>query len=398
MEKKEKIRLGIVYVIVCLLAIYMDFQGGDLKEETYIIRDEVGGETKNVEFAFRVEDVYEEEALSIEIEPKKVTEKEADIYIENAIAEIESDFKKMDKKVPLKDSYEAGLVEAEWNFSPAGIVGADGEIEYQKLSSDGAIITANVVLNCGSYETVYSFPFQLEKTNMTKEEKILEELEVWLEHQQQLEGEELFRLPTTLAGMQVSWKEKKDYFFIKIICLELLSIVLIWWGKKKEEKTILKKKQEEKDMAYPDVLNQLLLLLEAGMTTRQAWHRIAEQYKEKQKKHLVEESEVYSAILQMDRRLMEGENERFAYEGFARQMDTMCYRRLVRLLVNNLEKGTKDICHQLNIEAKQAYEQKLVLAKKLGEEASTKMLIPLMLMMVLVMVIVMAPAIMGFAV
>ena len=75
----------------------------------------------------------------------------------------------------------------------------------------------------------------------------------------------------------------------------------------------------------------------------------------------------------------------------------MYYRRLMRLLINNLEKGSKDICQQLNVEAKQAYEQRLLLAKKRGEEASTKMLIPMMLMMLLVMVIIMAPAMMSFA-
>ena len=67
-------------------------------------------------------------------------------------------------------------------------------------------------------------------------------------------------------------------------------------------------------------------------------------------------------------------------------------------LINNLEKGNRDICNQLSFEAKQAYEQRILLAKKLGEEASTKMLIPMMLMMVLVMVIVMAPAVMGFSI
>jgi hypothetical protein len=140
-----------------------------------------------------------------------------------------------------------------------------------------------------------------------------------------------------------------------------------------------------------------LILLEAGMTTRQAWHRIAYQYKEKQKKNLVEASEVYESIVQMDRLLCEGEKESTVYEGFATQMNSMHYRRLVRLLVNNLEKGSRDICNQLNMESKQAYEQRILLAKKLGEEASTKMLIPMMLMMVLVMVIVMAPALMGFS-
>lgn len=398
MEKKEKIRLGIVYVLIFFLALFMDVQKGDLENETYIIRDEVGGETKEVDLILNLDDVFEDYELSVEVEPRQVTEEEAESYMEKAMMEIEEDFEKIERIVPLKEMYVSEIVEAEWSFSPAGIIGTDGEIEFQKVPQEGVIITATVILGCGAYEKIYSFPVQLERAELTEMEKVTEALSVWFENQQQLEGEEKFQLPATLAGITAEWKEKKEYFSIKILCLEFLSIVLISWGKRKEEENTKKKEQELKEMIYPDVLNQLLILLEAGMTTRQAWHRIAEQYGEKKKKLLVGESEVYEAILQMDRRLMEGEKERTAYEGFAQQMNTMCYRRLIRLLVNNLEKGSKDICQQLSLEAKQAYEQRLLLAKKIGEEASTKMLIPLMLMMVLVMVIVMAPAIMGFSI
>ena len=92
-----------------------------------------------------------------------------------------------------------------------------------------------------------------------------------------------------------------------------------------------------------------------------------------------------------------GEKERIAYERFAMELDVVCYRRLVRVLIGNLEKGSGDIGAYLEEESKKAYEERVLLAKKLGEEASTKMLFPLMLMMLLVMGIVMAPAIIRFS-
>lgn len=398
MEKNEKIRLGIIYMLVFLFAVYMDLQQGDLKDEKYIIREGTGGETKDVHLILDVENVLEDYELSVEIAPRQLTEEEADIYIQKAINEIETEFEKIQGSIPVKENYVSGIVEATWSFSPAGIIGIDGEIENKKIPQEGIIVTATVVLSCDAYEEIYMFPFEIKKPELTKIEEVKEDLSVWIEQQQQLEGEEKFQLPETLAGIDAKWDEKKEYLSVKILCLEFVSIILILFAKKKEKENIEQKKSEEKEMVYPDVLNQVLILLEAGMTTRQVWHRIAEQYRDKKKNQLVEESEVYEAIVQMDRRLTEGEKERIAYEGFAQQMNTMSYRRLVRLLVNNLEKGSKDICQQIGLEAKQAYEQRLLLAKKLGEEASTKMLIPLMLMMVIVMVIVMAPAIMGFAI
>jgi hypothetical protein len=276
------------------------------------------------------------------------------------------------------------------------MITADGILQEDVIPKEGVMVTASVLLTCGEYEEIYTFPFYLEKTELTKKEQVEKELLEWIEKQQASEGQDIFFLPDMLGGVSTKWREKKEFLFLKILVIEVISLVLLVYARKKDENDKIKKRREKREFQYPEIVSQLLILLEAGMNTRQAWHRIAYQYREKQKKKLIEVSEVYESIVQLDRLLCEGEKESAVYENFARQMDSMCYRRLVRLLVNNLEKGSKDICNQLSLESKQAYDQRILLAKKLGEEASTKMLIPMMLMMVLVMVIVIAPAIMGF--
>ena len=49
----------------------------------------------------------------------------------------------------------------------------------------------------------------------------------------------------------------------------------------------------------------------------------------------------------------------------------------------------------LEQEATDAFESRKLMARKLGEEASTKMMIPLMLMLGIVMAMIMVPAMMG---
>ncbi len=396
MERKEKIRLALVYVLVFLLALYMDLQGGVLGSSNEIVREKVGGESIEIDLILDVEDIIQDHEISIEVTPKQVTEKEAEVYFSKVIETIEKDFTDIQKQIPVKDMYENGIVEAEWSFSPAGLIDAGGEVQKERIPQEGILINASVNLTCGAYEKLYQFPFRLEKTELSAREQLEIEMSAWIEKEQETEGKETFQLPEELLGYKVNWSEKKEFLSLKILCLEVISVVLLMFARKKEQENAEKKRREQREYLYPEILNQLLILIEAGMTTRQAWQRMAYQYKEKQKKKLVEESEVYAAILQLDRRLQEGEKEKAAYESFAKQMDCMCYRKLVRLLVNNLEKGSRDLCQQLSLESKQAYEQRLLLAKKLGEEASTKMLIPLMLMMAIVMVIVMAPAVMGF--
>ena len=373
----------------------MDVKEGTLKEGNFIYRSDIGGDEIDVELLLDVENVLEDYPVSIEVEPRQLTAEEAEAYISEVIETIDEDFKTIDRMVPIKNSYKEGLVEAEWSFSPAGYIDTNGTIDVEKISEESILLTAKVQLKAGAYEKVYSFPLCLEKPELSLRESLEKELDIWITQQQSLEGEAIFQLPQKLGEYSVEWNEKKEYLSIKILLLEAISVVLLLFARKKENEALEEKKRRQRELEYPGLINQLLILLEAGMTTRQAWRRIAYQYQEKCKQQLVEETEVYNAIMQMDRQLAEGEKERIAYENFMNQMELMCYRRLMRLLINNLEKGNKDICMQLSLEAKQAYERRLLLAKKLGEEASTKMLIPMMIMMVLIMVIVIAPAIMG---
>ena len=57
-----------------------------------------------------------------------------------------------------------------------------------------------------------------------------------------------------------------------------------------------------------------------------------------------------------------------------------------------MKKGTKGLAVLLKQEADRAFEERKNLAKRLGEEAGTKMLIPLFLMLLVVLVMIVVPA------
>jgi hypothetical protein len=97
-----------------------------------------------------------------------------------------------------------------------------------------------------------------------------------------------------------------------------------------------------------------------------------------------------------DREIQDGESERIAYQGFGERIGISSYRRLVRLLISNLQKGNRGLCEQLEQEAETAFGERRMLAKRLGEEAGTKLLFPMILMLGIVMVIVIVPAMTGF--
>lgn len=398
MDRTEKRKLAVVFLLILLLAFYVDITGGNIQEDGSIKRNEFGGKDKSVHLVIDAEGIVENYSYELEVEPTRISEEEAEQYIAKAMEEIDADFKEIKADVEIQDTYVSGFVEADWYFSPSGYLSSEGQVVQENIPEEGILINARVTLLCGDYEAVYSFPFRIEKEILSEQERFFNQVDEWIEKQMKQEGTTSIILPDEINGINIIWSEKKDYLAVKIMLLEIVAIVLISISKKRKLEKENQERKKSIELQYPDVVNQLSILLEAGMTTRQAWQRMAKQYTEKRQRNLVEENLVYEAITHMSHRLAEGENEKIAYEKFLGEIDVMCYHRLFRTLIGNLEKGTSSICNYLEEESRRAYEQRIFLAKKIGEEASTKMLFPLMIMMILVMAMVVAPAIISFSI
>ena len=89
-------------------------------------------------------------------------------------------------------------------------------------------------------------------------------------------------------------------------------------------------------------------------------------------------------------------SEREAYDRFGKRCQVQAYMKLSTLLSQNIRKGSNDLLHVLRQEADNAFVERKSLAKKLGEEAGTNLLLPMMMMLCLVMVIIMIPACFSF--
>ena len=62
------------------------------------------------------------------------------------------------------------------------------------------------------------------------------------------------------------------------------------------------------------------------------------------------------------------------------------------MLSQNVRKGSKGLTELLGREAEEAFEDRINLAKKLGEEAGTRLMIPMFLMLAIVFATVIVPA------
>lgn len=144
---------------------------------------------------------------------------------------------------------------------------------------------------------------------------------------------------------------------------------------------------------YPEAVNKLTLFLGAGMTVKKAWRKMVSDYEEQ--KDLWGERYVYEEMKTTCFEMDSGITEAECYERFGRRCKLQEYVKLGALLSQNLRRGTRGLSQLLKIESVQAFEERKARAKRIGEEAGTKLLGPLFLILAVVLFIVIVPAFMS---
>ena len=149
---------------------------------------------------------------------------------------------------------------------------------------------------------------------------------------------------------------------------------------------------------YPGIVSRLVLYMGAGVTIRNAFRKIAYDYKKQKEEGKGIKRYVYEEMLITCYELDGGVSELSAYENFGKRCKLPQYIKFSNLLSQNLRKGSNNLLTVLRQEAVSAFDERKNLAKKLGEEAGTKLLLPMMLMLGIVMLLIIVPAYFSFSV
>ena len=159
-----------------------------------------------------------------------------------------------------------------------------------------------------------------------------------------------------------------------------------------------KKEFREMKLDYPQIINKFNLYIKSGMTIRKAWFKIAGEYEKDQKEKeqisakACGRKKAYEEMVNVMYKISGGASEGECYEEYGIRCNLSEYRKFGMMLSQNLRKGTRGLTELLEREAEDAFEQRKNLAKKAGEEAGTKLMIPLFLMLIIVFAIVIVPA------
>lgn len=154
------------------------------------------------------------------------------------------------------------------------------------------------------------------------------------------------------------------------------------------DETIAKRRLQIQ-LEFPEFVNKLTLLVNAGMTISKAWEKIIND----NKKDTVLYREMTFALAE----IKSGKPENVAYEEFARRCRVKEVTKFVSIIIMNLRRGGAEVVPVLKQQGAECWEMRKAAAKQMGEEASTKILLPLMIMFIGIILIVATPAVLSFS-
>lgn len=387
------LRIAIIVEVIGIIATLGEFLTSKVWFDNTIERPAVGESDSQEELEYKTDNKKTD--IVLDVPAMLHTSEEKEELISKAKEEIDGSFigdnedlDEISQAVVMKESYVDGLVKAEWQLSDYKIVGAEGEINYDNVSSE-TLIDADVTLICEDVSDVYSFSFRVVPLDTNSSLGIDYYVRKAI-HGLFQDSDDTVTLPDKVGDREITWSKKYTFLGAKIGILGVLAAVAMVIGQAKEEKN--KKDKYLKSMVrdYPKIVESLSLYVGAGLSIKNAMYRISEEYMIRRSK---KKEPGFEGVLRVCREIEEGRSEVKAFENLATYCPTREYRRLSNLLTSSIKKGSKGMLEQLENEEAEAFEMQKQYVKIAGEEASTKLLFPMIGLLGIVLIIIIAPSI-----
>ncbi len=256
------------------------------------------------------------------------------------------------------------------------------------------LVEVTAVVSCETFEVhhllncmVYSKAIQ-----PSKKERIIKELQ---EIQDKTKNEKFMTLPSQMNAEGISWRYKKGNTGILLVFATPLLALIVYFGADRDLKKQVADRNEQLKMDYPEIVSALALLIGAGMTVPNAWQRVAQDYGVK-KQETGKKRYAYEEMLLTIYEMESGVAQTKAYERFGRRCRVQSYNKLATMLSQNIRKGATNLAILLREEAAYAFEERKHMARRLGEKAGTKLLVPMMMLLGMIMVVIIVPAFQGY--
>lgn len=353
------------------------------------------------EETLQVELAGKQEEIQIYVEEQKYTEADKKRYLKEAEKELNTWFQRVcgDKgeirqSLSFPDKLEQNPVTLSWSTSQPQILDWEGVLGTG-VAPKGEMVDLMCTITLEEEMKIWQKEVRVYPPRRTEKEALQEEIQGRAEKLSEENSKKMY-LPETYQGEAVHYRRTAGNTGYLVCVLSVLLGFGIFPLKKERErqKEELRKKEMQRD--YPDVLDKLVLFLQAGFSIRKAMEKLAIDYQRNRQKYHMKERAAYEEIVKTCREMEGGVYEADAYERMGKRCKISQYKILSVLLVQNLRKGNQNILELLEREAASAGEERKREARVRGEEASVKLLLPMIMQLMVVLVILMVPAFLSF--
>ena len=397
----------ILFLVICInaVSILANLSETSLIKDSYFLKRPYYGE-EETSITLEVGDVNKVwQEVEVKLQERHYTQSEkidevmekAMKYLDKVVIGDNISYEHVTEQLSLMRKIPDLQVGVSWDFSPKGIISSDGRITISEEEVGGILVTITATLSYYDTKILYPINVVVFPKEKTAEQKLFLQLEEEI-HNRQIEDpeSEYIELPKEIGGQNLAYSDsdEQDKYIINLLgIVAIICIGVSGYSQLEKEK---KKRDRQMLLDYPDVINKLVLLVGAGMTIKNAWGKMSLEYENKceKSKALHVKRYVYEEMVASYNEIQNGVTEIEAYDRFGRRVQLVPYMKLSSLLVQNTKKGTSDLLQLLEYEAIQAFEERKEIAKRLGEEAGTKLLGPMVLMLFIVLAIIMIPAFM----
>ncbi len=343
------------------------------------------------EVSVSLTDGTESEEFILRVEAREMTDEEyagaleeAKLWLSEEMPGENRDLQHVTGNLSFPEQDPSGRLELTWDTGDLSLIGRTGVVRREELE-EAAEVTVSCTFSDGIRESVVRervtlLPFHATETAVERVKGMLKELE------EKGRSEDILLLPEQLEQVKISENRTSAKEMIcKLYLLSVLLAAVFFVRQFSQEKELLKKRDEELNRVFYRFVKRLTLLLSAGDTLQGALQRAA----------AVEETYLLPEIQYAINRIHTGSTEAGAYAELGRNIGLRNYIRLFSTISTAGPRGSGQLINLLNTEVRTAENEAREAAKKHGEAAREKLLLPMLLLMVTVIGIVLYPAIAG---
>lgn len=399
----EKFRIAILFTAaVCLfsgLLLVRHLTDTAIIDGSYILREDYSGSGRSV--SLEVQSDGKTQNFDVDVGARKYNREQLkQLYdqmeprLAQAVCGENESTGKVTKNLHLPASLEGFPFQITWECNDYALVSGDGELAQDKLVPEGTAVTMYATVRYADFEATAVIPLMLYPAQQTAAERFRDHAAQQLKAaESKTQYDDRLALPVQIDGQRVQWKEKTQQGALPALLLCLTAGGILYFLKDRELHGRLQVREEQMRRDYPDLVSKLSIYMGAGMTIRSAWEKLASEKPEdgQTTAHYIDQEIRITAY-----EIRSGIPESLAYDHFGHRCRNQLYLKFATLIQQNLKKGSNSLTRLLREEAKNAFLERKNQARQKGEEASSKLLLPMMMQLCVVMLMIMIPAFLSF--